>query len=124
MLIELIAIGLVVAIIGANFLSFKITQKAIENLSPEQVDLYLLGFKKQNQFLYSIITTVLGVFFTAAMFLDEKRVVIYVIIYSISLIAAVWGTNIYNSNKFKQVSLPDNFIRKYIIAQTIDSIAW
>lgn len=124
MVTELIAVGLVGAIICASQVSFKMVRKAIENLSPEQVDLYLLGFKKQNQNLYTVITTILWVFFMAALFLDEKRIVTYVIIYSVSLIAAVWGTNIYNSNKFKKVSLPDKFIQKYTLAKTIDSVAW
>src|SRR5438132_10726884 len=102
MAIELIALGLVGALICASMVSFKMITKAIENLSPEQMDLYLLGFKKQNQNLYTIITTILCGLFIAAIFLDEKRVITYVIIYSLSLIAAVWGTNVYNSNKFNK----------------------
>lgn len=124
-LLFLLGVLLMVGIlIGGILLSTKMEMKATSFLNPTQMKVWMERFKKQNQYLYSIINAVLGVLYVVGMVLDEKNGMVYTVVLIFSILAALVGTNLYNAGKFKNSGLPTQFTRKYFLAKTIETIAW
>ena len=124
LIIPLGSLGMVGILIGGMLLSFNLQQKGMKTLTPKQTEVYLEGFDKQNQYLYSIITTILCVIYVVVMVLDDKHVLIYSTIYISLILITMVGVNSYNNSKFKKLDLPRQFVRNYTLAKAIETVSW